>query len=247
MEEIRISAVSYLNSKPFIYGLAHSVIQGLHLELDIPSVCADKLLKNKADIGLVPVAIIPLLKDYTIVSDFCIGAVGAVGSVMLYSDVPLEKIENIYLDYQSRTSIALVKIIAINYWKIKPNWMEAKENYETGISGSTAAVVIGDRTFEMRNKFKYCYDLAEAWTNYTGLPFVFACWVSNKQLPFQFIRQFNQAMKYGVDNIERMINEWELDKKYNTNVSKYLNNNISYNYDLAKQKGMKLFLEYLKN
>ena len=118
--EIKILAVSYLNAKPFIYGLEHSnLLTNYKLELDIPSVCADKLLNNKVDIGLVPVAIIPFFKDYTILTDYCIGAKGAVGSVMLYSDVPLNEIENIYLDYQSRTSVALVQIIAANYWKIK--------------------------------------------------------------------------------------------------------------------------------
>src|ERR1043166_8619691 len=109
-EKIKISAVAYLNSKPFIYGLEHSrVLDQIDLQLDIPSECARKLINNEVEIGLVPVAVLPLIRDRQIISDYCIGAVGKVNSVMLYSDVPLDEIRTVLLDYQSRTSVTLVK------------------------------------------------------------------------------------------------------------------------------------------
>lgn len=247
MNKIKISAVSYLNSKPFIYGLEKNTgLSDYLLELDVPAVCADKLLSDKVDIGLVPVAILPLLKDYTILSDYCIGAMGAVHSVMLYSDVPLNEIETILLDYQSRTSVALTRVIASRHWKINPKWIKAEKNYEGQISSNTAGVIIGDRTFGLKGKFKYAFDLAEAWLDFTGLPFVFACWVSNKKLPSTFLESFNEAIKFGVDNKEKMIEEWGLNEKYNTNVSEYLNHHISYNYDVPKQQGLKMFLNLIK-
>src|SRR5215217_7144760 len=131
MEKIRISAVNYLNSKPFIYGLENSAIRNeIELQLDIPSVCADKLEENKVDIGLVPVAILPELEEYHIISDYCIGADGEVGSVLLLSEVPLNEIKVIQLDYQSRTSVLLAQILAEKFWKIKPQWMDGEENFE---------------------------------------------------------------------------------------------------------------------
>ena len=105
MKKIKITAVSYLNTKPLLYGLLKSnLAQSVDLQLNIPSVCAQKLLNGEADLGLVPVAILPELQQPQIISDYCIGTVGAVKTVAIYSHVPIEKVESLYLDYHSRTS-----------------------------------------------------------------------------------------------------------------------------------------------
>ena len=246
MEKIKISAVSYLNSKPFIYGLENSEIkQKIDLQLDMPSVCAQKLLEGTVDIGLIPVAIIPQLKEYHIISDYCIGAEGKVASVMLYSDVPLNEIENIVLDYQSRTSVTLVQVLAKHFWKISPSWIKAEIGFEKNVSGSSAAVIIGDRTFGIEGKYKYAYDLAEEWQKFTGLPFVFACWVSNKKLAPDFLNSFNNALRWGIEKMPELISEIESSGIYPTNVDLYLNQNISYNFNDRKKKALELFLSYL--
>ena len=68
-----------------------------------PAMIAQDLMDGKIDMGLVPVAVIPLLKEAHLVSKYCIGAESAVASVCIFSDVPMEQIEHVYLDYQSRT------------------------------------------------------------------------------------------------------------------------------------------------
>ena len=96
-KKIKVSAVSYLNTTPFLYGIANSEVKNLiDISLDIPSDCAKKLLSGEVDLGLVPIAVLPLLKEYHIVTDYCIGAQGNVDSVALYSDVPLSEISTIY-------------------------------------------------------------------------------------------------------------------------------------------------------
>ena len=117
MDKIRVSAISYLNSIPFVYGLENSPLQSeIELSLDIPSECAKKLLENKVDIGLVPVAIIPQLKFSEIIGPYCIGANGPVESVCLFSQVPLNDIEEIQLDFHSKTSVQLVQLLSKKYW-----------------------------------------------------------------------------------------------------------------------------------
>ena len=245
MDKIKISAVSYLNSKPFIYGLQQSnILNQIDLQLDTPSDCAQKLIDGKIDIGLIPVAVIPNLPQHYIISDYCIGAHGKVASVMLYSNVPPDKIKTILLDYQSRTSVMLVKVLAKYFWKINPVWVNATTDFENNITDSIAAVIIGDRTFGLENKYTYTYDLAQEWHWFTQLPFVFACWVANKQLPTPFITQFNAALKFGLDNRETLIDELNASKKYNTDISFYLNNNIKYDYDDEKKQALQLFLKY---
>ncbi len=248
MQKIKISVVSYLNSKPFIAGLQEAVISSkIDLQLDIPSVCAQKLMDGEVDLGLIPVAVLPKLKEKYIISDYCIGAVGKVASVMLYSDVPLQEIKSVLLDYQSRTSITLAKILAQKFWKINPNWVSADENYETKISGTTAAVIIGDRTFGLENRYKFSFDLAEEWQKFTGLPFVFACWVANKSLPIEFVAEFNTALKNGLNMRTELAKELQKGDKYSTNIDAYLNQNIHYHFDAAKKQGLELFLSYQAN
>lgn len=244
---LKISAVSYINTKPFVYGIEHSgFLKKYSLSLDIPSVCAEKLLKKKVDIGLAPVTIIPKLKEYFIFPDFCIGADGPVKSVMLYSDVPWNEIKNIYLDNQSRTSVMLVQILAKYFWKINPEWVQTKKGYEKNIKGNSAGLIIGDRNFsvgrDLKSRPAYAYDLAEQWKLFTGLPFVFACWITNKELDEQDAIAFYKALKYGVENRNEVVKE--LKKDYDSKmISNYLYNYINYSFDSPKRTAMDLFLK----
>ena len=245
---LKISAVSYLNTVPFVHGLKQSaLIHNIDLQLDYPSICADKLINGTVDLALVPVVVIPKLKDSHIISDYCIGADGAVDTVCLYSDVPITQIESIGLDYQSRTSVALLKILLKEYWQLKPELTKVDIGFEYSIKGNHAALVIGDRAFAMNTKYAYIYDLSVIWKEMTGLPFVFAAWVANKKLPQNFISNFNTVLEKGLSDIDRAL-ALEGDNYPNcTNPEDYLNNKISYNLDSEKKKGMELFLKKVRD
>ncbi|MBK5285997.1 MAG: menaquinone biosynthesis protein [Bacteroidia bacterium] len=242
---IKVSCVSYLNSQPFIYGLKNnSIINEIELSLDVPSVCADKLKSGTVDIGLVPIVLIPELKESHIISDYCIGADGKVETVLLLSDVPLEKIKTVLLDNQSRTSVMLTKVLANNFWNISPEWIDAVPNVrdEKNIQGETAGLVIGDRTFSLKKKFKYVYDLSEEWKKFTSLPFVFACWVSNKNIPGDFISHFNNALGYGLKNIPLVASQHPSN---GFDALDYLTKKVSYHLDNRKKEAMKYFFKII--
>jgi chorismate dehydratase len=156
--------------------------------------------------------------------------------------VPLEKIEKVVLDYQSRTSVALARVLIEKYWKLSVVFEEAGENFRDEIKGTTAAVVIGDRAFEQRKMSPYKYDLAATWIEFTGLPFVFAAWVANKKLPEDFIMSFNEANKTGLQNIDAVVAE-NVSPYYD--LKKYYTENISYDLSANKRKGLKKFLSFL--
>ncbi|HEY1040940.1 MAG TPA: MqnA/MqnD/SBP family protein, partial [Bacteroidia bacterium] len=123
----KISIVNYLNTLPFVYGLKESGIdKHIDISYDIPAVCAEKLLTKQVDVGLVPVAVLAKMPEYHIITDFCIGSNGVVDSVKLFSMVPLEEIKEIVLDYQSRTSVALVQLLAKELWNISPQFTKAQ-------------------------------------------------------------------------------------------------------------------------
>ncbi|MBK6833992.1 MAG: menaquinone biosynthesis protein [Bacteroidetes bacterium] len=238
-----ISIVNYLNTLPFVYGLQqHKIDEIADLQFDIPAVCAEKLLTKKVDIGLVPVAILAKMDSYRLLTDFCIGTTGVVDSVKLFSTVPLNEIKTILLDYQSKTSVELVKILARDYWKISADFVDAEPGFESQINGNTAAVIIGDRTFSINNTFAYEYDLAAEWKKLTGLPFAFAVWASHEKIEDrEFLKAFNNALKFGVEHIDEALAS-HTNKHPNFDPKDYLNNKISYKLDSEKLRAIDLFI-----
>jgi chorismate dehydratase len=238
-----VGAVSYLNTKPLIYGLEQGLMKDkVELVMDYPANIAAALINNDIDLGLVPVAIIPDLKTAEIISDYCISCDGEVGSVCLFSEVPIDEIERVLLDYQSRTSVELARLLINDYWKIDPFIEKGGIDLRTKISGTTAAVIIGDRAFEQKKKSTYSYDLGLAWKQHTGLPFVFATWVSNKQLAPEFIEGFNQANEYGLAHIDKIVrqNPYEF-----FDLEAYYTRFINYRLGAANRQGLKEFLKKL--
>ena len=245
MKKIKVGIVNYLNTAPLIFGLKNSpVIDQIELIPDYPANLAKDLLDGTIDIGLVPVAVIPQLSQWWLMSDYCIGCEGPVASVCIFSDVPIEKTERVLLDYQSGTSVELAKLLIKDYWKLDPQLINASEDFQQHIHGNTAGLVIGDRSFAQRKVSKYAYDLGEAWKSYTGLPFVFAAWISNKPLDGEFIRLFNEANAFGVNNIPKVIAS--LNFNNSVDLEEYFRKYISYNLDEDKRKALRKFLQHLK-
>ncbi len=244
MQILRISAVSYLNSLPFVYGIKNSgFLKNIELSLDVPSACAGKLISGNADLGLVPVAAIPLIKNARIVSDFCIGADGKVQTVLLISRKPLAEIRKVHLDLESRTSVGLAKVLAKEYWKILPHWepLLATVRFED----IEAAVLIGDKTFSLPEGFTYIYDLAAEWKEFTGLPFVFACWVANRKISQEQEQALNNAFAFGVAHIDQAAAEKHDIPITKDQLLRYLRFNVSLNFNKKKKEALKLFLEKL--
>jgi len=241
LTKIRVAAVSYLNTKPLLYGIKrHPIFKEIELVEDYPSKIAQMLMNGEVDIGLIPVAATLKMKQWHIASDYCIGSDGAVASVCIFSEVAIEQVEKVYLDYQSRTSVNLAKILLKEYWHKKVELIDATgEDFREEIKGTTAGVIIGDRALEQRLKSKYHYDLGEAWKLYTGLPFVFAAWISNKELPETFVSAFNEANAFGLQHLKNVIAE---NPYKNFNLMEYYSKCISYFLDQKKREGMNLFL-----
>ena len=244
MDKTRVSVVSYLNSKPFLYGLQHAeVLKKLDVTSDIPSKVAAKLAFNQTDIGLIPVAGLEDLSEYYIIGDYCIGAVGKVKTVVIVSDVPIEEVDTLLMDYQSRSSVLLAKVLAKFWWKKEFNWENTCNDFhKVSIQGKTAGVVIGDRVFEIENKYKYLYDLSEEWLRFTGMPFVFAVWSANTKIESSLVTEFNEALKLGITEISKTIEN--LQEEYpGVDIADYFAQNISFELDEQKKAGMKRFLE----
>jgi chorismate dehydratase len=243
----RIGAVSYLNTRPLLLGLAQEGFKNrIDLVKSYPAKIAQELLAGQIDIGLVPVAIIPQLTHPHIISNYVIGTNGAVASVALFSQVPIDEIKSIYLDYQSRTSVQLLKILLAQFWKKEVEFLAATEGYIDQISGTTAGLIIGDRALDNLYKFPYMYDLGLAWKQHTGLPFVFAAWVANQPIPAEFMAAFDAANGYGLAHLEEVISLIPANEQV-YDLHKYYTENISFVYDEEKKLGLNAFLNLIKS
>jgi chorismate dehydratase len=227
----RIALVEYLNTFPFYEGMR---LTGLDEEMEVlrvvPSECARLFKQNEVDISLCPVGALEEMGEYEIIGDYCIGADGPVNTVMLLSNVPLEDIKTVKLDSHSRTSNLLVQIVAQHYWKKDWSYYD-KEN---GVIPD-ASVMIGDKVFKEKDKFKYHYDLAGAWKELTGLPMVFAVWIAKPGIADEPVKKINESFMVGMEfvrNGKNSLAPWQID---------YLTHSISYPLDEQKRKALVLF------
>lgn len=244
MSRLKISVVSYLNALPFRYALRnYAGKDDWDVQNDIPSVCADKLIDGTVDLGLIPVAEINRVPNGKVIGKHCIASDGEVKSVLLLSDVPLNEIKTIMLDYQSRTSVRLCKLLANMHWKINPEWINTSPGYENKIKATVAGVVIGDRAIELKDNFKFAYDLSAEWKKHTGLPFVFACWVANKTIDKKDEESLQMILTKGIKNRTLILDE---EKVLDPLKRDYILNTIQYEMSEMHEKAIKSFIELSK-
>lgn len=237
MNKIRISAVSYTNTLPFLQGIRNSdVMNDIELSVDYPSECARKVIADESDMGIIPTAALTDLKEYHYIGDYCIGSTDYVDSVFIFSSKPIEEINTLLLDKQSRTSNGLARILLKHYWK---------RDVEIVTEGEADAyVLIGDRTFGKKEQVPYAYDMGHYWKELTGLPFAYAVWVSNKKLPDSFEEKFNAALEDGVSRPDDVIPGLPIFPNFDYH--KYLNENLNYNLDDDKKKAIDQYLKWYK-
>lgn len=210
----------------------------IDLSLDIPSDCAIKLIEGKVDIGLIPVAAIPFVPNANIIGSYCIGSVGAVNSVFIFSNIPLENIKTVKLDPQSRTSNNLAKVLLKFHFKVEVEFTTNQDEQ------TDAIVLIGDRTFGKKEDYKFAYDMGEEWMKFTGLPFVYAAWVANKEISLAFIEDFNAALKLGLAHRKQVL--IELPAVANFDLDDYFFNKLDFELTEEKRKALNLFLSYIE-
>jgi cyclic dehypoxanthinyl futalosine synthase len=178
-EKLRVAAVQYLNARPLFEGLDREPASArVALDLALPSDVARRVAEDEADVALMPVAAAATIGDVRLVRGCAVGARGKVRSVVLVADAPLDQLEEIALDLSSRTSVALARLVVARLRGGKePRWVGRPAAAAVdSIGGSRGAVIIGDPALSIEGKHRHVLDLAEAWRDWTGLPFVFAAW-----------------------------------------------------------------------
>ena len=238
MQKINLYIVEYLNSLPFLKGLDGYHIDNLLLNINkaIPALCAKAFHSGEADIALLPIGAL-LENEYSLFSDYCIGCDGHVQTVCVFSNKPsLDEIKTIAFDPASRTSNLLLEIL------LKYHWKNNDIKLMDPINHTDAKLIIGDAAFIESQNSKTIIDLGAEWKKFTGLPFVFAVWVSKNTLNPKLIEQFNQCFEFGLKQIADISENYKLLSKQIA--FEYLTKYISYSFDEKKKQALNLFLYY---
>jgi len=239
----KIAAISYLNTIPFIHGIERGGNLRADLLLTPPADCVRNFIEGKADIALLSSAVVPSLRGAEIITDYCIGANGAVRTVVAVGNTPISKVRRIWLDAHSRTSVQLVGWLAANRWKISPEWLllddyALLDNPQEG----DAYLLIGDKVFENEGRFAYSYDLAAEWKEQTKMPFAFAVWVGRKGLSYEIHDALQHALTYGIEHTYEAIMESRYaDRPY---AYDYLTRNIDFIFNAEKHRALEKFWNY---
>ena len=236
MMKYRIAAVSYINTLPFLEGLKDCPLHGrMDLVLVPPAQCAELFIEGSVDIALVPVGAMQKMSGIEFITDYGIGCDGAVRTVMLVSKSDLDGIRAVQFDRDSRTSNLLVQVLAKRHWKKEWSFFTSEDPDEWRTIQGGARVAIGDKVFALEKEDLNFWDMGEAWKEDTGLPFLFAAWVSRPGIDPEFKARLNRCFQAGISSIPGM--------DLNAMHREYLANSISFPFDRKKKVALELFLQ----
>jgi chorismate dehydratase len=198
---LRISIVDFLNARPLVWGLLHDPPPGVAISRDLPSVCADKLARGEADVGLIPSIEYQRIPGLKIVPGLGIAAASEVRSVLLVSKVSREKIRSVALDPASRTSAVLTRLLLKRRYGLRPVFFE-------GEGDADARLVIGDPALKTGLNGFVVLDLAAEWRAGFGHPFVFAFWAVAPGVPTGGLaRVLRGSFEKGREDFSRLAGE----------------------------------------
>lgn len=247
---MRVSAVSYLNTWPLVWGFQYGPQRGIFdFRFDLPAVCAAAVENGDADVGLVPCGELDRL-GLDFLPQLGIACDGAVRSILLISKCPPEEIRSLAVDAGSRTSVALARIVLEQRFGSRPAISRQNPELEPMLAHSDAALIIGDPALRLEpDKLPYrTLDLGAEWTLWTGLPMVFAVWAGkSKFLTAEAAQAFVGSHAWGLAHIDEIVRQAERERGFGEALTRnYLTRHIVYRLSEAHLKGLELYRTYVR-
>jgi len=242
---LRLGAVSYLNTKPLVYGL-EAYPDRFAVRFDVPARCATLLQEGQVDVGLIP-AIEYLAGEYWIVPDVAIASDGEIASVAVFTRVPIDQVKTLALDVSSRTSVALTRVLCARRWGIAPSWVAAAPDLSSMLERADAALLIGDPALEIdpARHGVTKIDLGSEWLALTGLPFVYAMWTGRAGAASPaHCRGLQAARDRGAAHLAAIARDYaQGNQPREDRALRYLRDNLKYGLGEREAEGLRRFHE----
>lgn len=258
--KLRIGRIGYLNVLPIYYPLEQGAIEhDFSFVYGAPSELNSLMARGELDVSVVSsIEYARHFERYLILPNLSISCHGAVGSVLLFSKLPLEALNNrvVHMTPQSHTSVTLLKILLTGVYgvqcsfvsMVRPLWQSVPGNFPD------AYLAIGDEALYWRKRggFPYVWDLGDLWYRWTGLPFVFAVWVCRKDLEVfeknrlsKCIANFLSAKSWGLRNLDIVCSQASRTSFMNQDELKAYFCRLCYDLDEDMLEGLKRYYNLL--
>jgi len=274
VSKLRISIVEYLNTAPLVWGFAEGPLEGKYdLSFTVPSQCADALRRGDVDVAIIPAIEYQRMENVVALPGMAVAAKGEVRSILVVSKRPIDMAKKIALDSSSRSSAALVKLLAAGYWGIKPEYVEADPDPSEMLKVADAALVIGDPALRVALKMEalasklpgggaccqgdpedmpvpgfetvFVYDVAYQWREMTGKPCVLAIWAGRREaMTPEVVADFQASKRYGMERVREISEAASVKLDLPAKaLEKYLTENIDFDLDEENLEGLRLYYE----
>src|SRR3984957_6799504 len=153
MAKIRVSIVQFLNTAPLVWGFTNGPLQDRYeLSFTVPSLCAEALRAGQGDIAIIPAVEYQRMSGLVLLPDMAVAAKGEVRSILVLAKKPIESARTIALDTDSRSSVALTRLLCRGLWKISPEFIDMSPDPAAMLARADAALLIGDPALRVRLK-----------------------------------------------------------------------------------------------
>ncbi len=250
---LKIGQIEYANCTPLFHVLREQFpCSGYEFVTGVPAVLNKMLLAGEIDVcpsSSIEYAYHP--ERYRILPQLSISSVGAVASVLLFSRVPVEKLDGrkIRLSSESATSVNLLKILLVRRFGCSCTYEVAQPGVTVADGDTSALLLIGDSALRtsLEASDLFVYDLGEMWYSWTGHPFVFALWLCRNEVAEgaelrTLARQLVQAKDLVPGFLEQIATSTkEASWMGHDRLMAYWRDNISYQLDERAQAGLMLY------
>jgi cyclic dehypoxanthinyl futalosine synthase len=247
-DRLRVAAVGYLNARPLYEGLDREPASArVVLDCASPAEVARRVAEDEADVALMPVAAAASIGDLRVVRGAAIGARSLVRSVVLVGERPIEELEELAVDLSSRTSIVLARLVL----RARRQGREPRlvgcgpKEAIASVGDRRGALVIGDPALEIEGRFPHVLDLATAWWERTGLPFVFAAWFGRPgALQADDERLLDRARLAGLERRDAIADDYAARTGLRaSSLRSYLRDAIRYDLGDEERRGLERFYD----
>ncbi len=214
---VRLGAIDYLNTQPFYAGLRRRMEGRVAWVRGVPTALNRALARGEVDLAPVSAVAAARMADRVYVFPYGIASLGAVKTVLLFSRRPDPREldgRTIALTDQSATSVALLKLLAREHYRIAPRWVTLPQDLTAMLAAADAALLIGDGALVEASRplppGVYTFDLGDEWLKWTeGLPFVFALWAVRREAwprvrALGFPEVLEEALREGLARIPQL-------------------------------------------
>lgn len=274
LDKLRISVVEFLNTAPLVWGFTDGPLAGRYdLSFAVPSLCAEALRRGKADVGIIPAIEYQRMDGVVALPGMAIASKREVRSLLVVAKKPIELAKRIALDTSSRSTVALVRMLAAEHWRISPEFVDSAPEPSEMLQQADAALVIGDPALEISLKMDmlagkvpsgeqccqgdpddmpvpgfetlFVYDVVHQWRQLTGMPSVLAIWVGRREVVTpELVADFLASKKYGQDHVREIAEAASIKLDMPpAALERYLTENIHFDLDEENLSGLRLYFQ----